>query len=480
MATESLKIKSYNCKNFSTNKYGFIKQLFKSCELLLLQEHCLFESMFDRFCEIDNSMGFTATSAMDESLELRGRPHGGCVILWKSNVNYKVEKIEFVSKRVCAVNMTFCDNVDILVFNVYMPCDQRRYGEGLNEYIEILNEISCCIHKLEPTYYVIGGHLNTDFGRVSPQTDALRQFMNIECCSCKLLKDDCSIDYTYSNADGSSCSILDHILTSINLEENIHNYCTVDSIENFSDHVAISCSISIPVTYFKPITPISVSVCQWSKADKTCIANYKNELDILLYQIELDKELKELLNCSDYSCTIHSRCIDKFYNCIIDVCIKSGAKCIPQSGGSPHKNTTVPHWNQYVEPHRERAMFWHTLWKENGSPRTGIIADIRRQTRAKYHYIIRSVRRNEINLRNEKLAEYVLSNDNINLWKEIKRVKGKANYVPCNIDNVRPKKINYMFLRHCPRHFQPLRIKNFYCIFSIHIEKSSIHRELSV
>ena len=142
------------------------------------------------------------------------------------------------------------------------------------------------------------------------------------------------------------------------LEENIYNYCTVDSIENFSDHVAFSCSISIPVTYFKPITPISVSVCQWSKADKTCIANYKNELDILLYQIELDKELKELLNCSDYSCTIHSRCIDKFYNCIVDVCIKSGAKCIPQSGGSPHKNTTVPHWNPYVEPHRERAMFW--------------------------------------------------------------------------------------------------------------------------
>ena len=45
---------------------------------------------------------------------------------------------------------------------------------------------------------------------------------------------------------------------------------------------------------------------------------------------------------------------------------------------------------------------------------------------------------------------------------------------------IRPKKINYMFLRHRPRHFQPPRIKNFYCIFSIHIEKSSIHRELSV
>ena len=45
---------------------------------------------------------------------------------------------------------------------------------------------------------------------------------------------------------------------------------------------------------------------------------------------------------------------------------------------------------------------------------------------------------------------------------------------------VRPKKINYMFLRHRPRHLQTPRIKNFYCISSIHIEKSSKHRELLV
>ena len=31
------------------------------------------------------------------------------------------------------------------------------------------------------------------------------------------------------------------------------------------------------------------------------------------------------------------------------------------------------------------------------------------------------------------------------------------------------KKINYMFLMHRPRHLQPPRIKNFYCISSIHI-----------
>ena len=46
--------------------------------------------------------------------------------------------------------------------------------------------------------------------------------------------------------------------------------------------------------------------------------------------------------------------------------------------------------------------------------------------------------------------------------------------------NVRPRKVNYMILRHRPRHLQPPRIKNFYCISSFHTQKSSIHRELSV
>ena len=32
--------------------------------------------------------------------------------------------------------------------------------------------------------------------------------------------------------------------------------------------------------------------------------------------------------------------------------------------------------------------------------------------------------------------------------------------------------MNYMFLRHHQRHLQPPRIKNFYCISSIHTEKN--------
>ena len=44
----------------------------------------------------------------------------------------------------------------------------------------------------------------------------------------------------------------------------------------------------------------------------------------------------------------------------------------------------------------------------------------------------------------------------------------------------RPKKVNDMFLRHRPHHFQPPRIKNFYCIPTNKCEKLSSNHELSV
>ena len=45
---------------------------------------------------------------------------------------------------------------------------------------------------------------------------------------------------------------------------------------------------------------------------------------------------------------------------------------------------------------------------------------------------------------------------------------------------LRPKKINYMFLRHLPCHLQPHCIKKFYSVTSIHTEKLFIDCELAV
>ena len=78
-------VSSYNCKLFGDTKIPFIKTILQHTDFLLIQEHGLYKSNFDKLYLIDASINYHACSAMDENIPLAGRPHGGCGIIWKSN-----------------------------------------------------------------------------------------------------------------------------------------------------------------------------------------------------------------------------------------------------------------------------------------------------------------------------------------------------------------------------------------------------------
>ena len=95
----NLPVTTYNCKHFNDLKCKYIKAIFERSDFLFLQEHCLFKSQFSQFNKIYNSVVFTCTSAMDETVPLVGRPHGGCGIFWRSSVQNKVDIIKCKSNH---------------------------------------------------------------------------------------------------------------------------------------------------------------------------------------------------------------------------------------------------------------------------------------------------------------------------------------------------------------------------------------------
>ena len=106
----------------------------------MLQEHWPRESQFHRIKNIHSRNGKILAhnvSAMDDGLLINGRGYGGCSILWKSTLNAKVTPILMHSNRVCAVQISI-GLTNIIVFNVYMPCDT---GANSGMYSEILQEI---------------------------------------------------------------------------------------------------------------------------------------------------------------------------------------------------------------------------------------------------------------------------------------------------------------------------------------------------
>ena len=67
-------------------------------------------------------------------------------------------------------------------------------------------------------------------------------------------------------------------------------------------------------------------------------------------------------------------------------------------------------------------MLWHNLWVDCGCPHCGAVADIMRRTRATYHYALRSVRKREQEIVNDRFATALLSHKDRDFWSEVKRI----------------------------------------------------------
>ena len=87
-------------------------------------------------------------------------------------------------------------------------------------------------------------------------------------------------------------------------------------------------------------------------------------------------------------------------------------------------------WSEQVKPlRRDKSLFWHWMWVETGRPRTGVVADTMRRTRAAYHYAVRAVKKDEDMITRQRFADAVLDADHRNFWSDIKRIRSSKSGV---------------------------------------------------
>ncbi len=89
---------------------------------------------------------------MDESVPRLGRPHGGCAIVWRPEISASVTPVNCNHVRLCCVKCSLDDDSSLLIFNVYMHCDNKREDANYHEYVDIMNEIEQMIYASNPTY----------------------------------------------------------------------------------------------------------------------------------------------------------------------------------------------------------------------------------------------------------------------------------------------------------------------------------------
>lgn len=450
---DRFKISTFNCKNFNGDlTIKLVSELFEKCDILCIEEHHKYETEFDKFDDLltDKTVMKEGTSAMDPTVIIRGRKHGGTMILWKGNIQSKIVPIGTVSKRLSCIEIMLDDNVELLLFCVYMPCDEQSVGDNLDIYQEVLTEISLICQTKDASNICLAGDLNTDLCRNSPQTRELLQFCDNENLV-PLVKNALSnIVYTYEHKGTGSRSLIDHIIVSKNLEQFLHQYYTVDSIDNTSDHLPVVAEFNFNCKYLATERAKSEKRVAWYKASLGDIKKYKNCLDCYLDCIEVGHVVEcKNINCNDKT---HIAQIQTLHNDIIDACLQAAWTSVPSGGGHGDSSTSqrksMPGFSEYVKEKRDVSLYWHWLWKEMGKPRHGFYADRMRTTRAHYHYAVRMVQRYESSIRSDKMAESIADGNYRNLWREAKRSKGKGNRIPKTVDGVSGKEgISQLFAK---------------------------------
>jgi hypothetical protein len=79
---------------------------------------------------------FTGVSGMDPDELLIGRPYGACAICVKSSVKCKSVPILSKNKRMCACILHLSAVAQVLIINVYLPCDgvnQKSFDDVLDD-----------------------------------------------------------------------------------------------------------------------------------------------------------------------------------------------------------------------------------------------------------------------------------------------------------------------------------------------------------
>ena len=423
---------SYNLNNYSQIKYELVKEIFNKCSFLLLQETWHVESEFIRKFKNDfpNSECISASKMDLDGIKV-GRPYGGLAICYHSRLKCKVEYINTQSKSICALKI-YAGNISLLLVNIYMPSSDKR--EAIDEYSVILQEVSSICIKSTTQYIILGGDWNADMGKNNMRTTLFKDFISDENLINSLELDIANVPYTYENmrVNPPTFSTLDHFLISPNLRNMVISYETLFLHNDFSDHYPLKLTLDINIENFKTDKKEFIPCVAWHKCTEASKEWYKEETDNALLQINPNHEA---LRCRNRKCSLHTEYIYELHKNIIKICKEASTKCFPHTSLNDSKKV-VPGWNEHVREHAENAKMWHDVWVQSGKPRQGDIANMKRKSRLKYHYAIRHVTKENIRIRNFKMAEAISNNNDRVLWDEVRKMSKTSNNLPNAMDGV--------------------------------------------
>ena len=139
--------------------------------------------------------------------------------------------------------------------------------------------------------------------------------------------------------------------------------------ENLSDHLPIYCKFSITTTknFSEKREDCEKSKRYWKKADHDRKEAYRKDVEYGMLQVKVPHSA---LHCRNVHCTDdnHLLALDDLMLDTLKVLELSQYNNIPGKSGSKKSKQTIPLWKEQIDPYKEKAHFWHSVWLSAGRP----------------------------------------------------------------------------------------------------------------
>ena len=354
------------------------------------------------------------------------------------------EKIQTKSFRISCDNTRIqaqilkFQNISLLWINTYFPTDPQGHFDD-TELRKVISDIEHLMDTEEFDHVLINGDINWHRARNNAFTRIIEEFVEkVGLCS---IWDKFPVSHTHIHTDYKSFSTLDHFLLDPGLLGVVEEAEALHIGDNLSRHSPIMIKVRLESLPARPkhSAPAQRRRPAWYKATE----RQREE-----YQLLVEEKLRRLtrphsLDCRDPACTTagHSEDRDSFALDIMGAVIEASIETLPKTGGGrqddsgkPVSCNSIPGWTETVEPRRQDALHWHAIWQSAGRPNKGALHSVMTSTRNKYHYAIRSVKRQEDAIRARRLWEANQSGP-MDLIKEMKSVKAnKVKKLPYTVE----------------------------------------------
>ena len=119
--------------------------------------------------------------------------------------------------------------------------------------------------------------------------------------------------------------------------------------------------------------------------------------------------------------------------CLILNSIAAAAElCLPKYRHSGHSLSSLSGWNNASLSLKQSARLWHKVWTECGCPTTGVLFQIKKNSKRRFKYEVRRLRRRQCHIKREKLANAFSHSSSRDFWKEVKKISKSTKGSPPN------------------------------------------------